>query len=387
MSQRANDFDPENRQRDRYAPGAVAGRIGDDAVPDPLIVDQGLRDASSGQAVDAASGKYPPVDIDLDLEGDGAAPSDTNLDVETVRAQIEQTRAEMSGTIDALTEKLNPQRLADQARDTVQDAVHERLDQAKDTVRQATIGKVEDAVSTATEKVQDVVSSAGEALGTVTQKVQGAVVPAANSSIDTAQAAGTNVASSGRSLLDTIKQHPLPAALAGIGLGWLYLSARKDTPSTGNSYRQSGVLRTPYATGGDMSYQGTDRDSGSGVSQALTAVPDKAGQLAGKARDSATQLGSQVQGKAQQAGGGLQQVLQENPLAVGAVVAGVGMLVGLAVPETDKENQLLGQAHDNVMDKAGHVVMDTAQKVQTVAQEAVTAGKQAARDQDLLPES
>lgn len=386
MSQRANDLGPESRQREQYTTGTVARRVGDDTVPDPLIVDQGLRDVSSEQVGDSTTGKYPPVNIDVDR--DAAVPPDTNPDVATARAQIAQTRTEMSGTIDALTERLNPQRLADQARDTVQEAVHERVDQAKDTVRQATIGKVEDAVSTATEKVQEVVSSAGDALGSVTQKVQGAVTPAAGSTMDTAQSAGSSVASSGRSLLDTIKQHPLPAALAGIGLGWLYLSARKDTTSTGGPYTQSdGVLRSPYATGGDMSYQGAGGDGGTGVTEALTAVPDKAGQLVGKARDSATQLGSQVQGKAQQASGGLQQVLQENPLAVGLVVAGFGMLAGLAVPETDKENQLLGQAHDNLMDKAGHAAADTAQKVQSVAREAVNAGTQAARDQDLLPDS
>src|SRR5437588_8647877 len=66
--------------------------------------------------------------------------ADTSPDIEQTRAEIENTRSEMSGTIDAIQEKLSPSNLAQQA---------------KDTVRDATIGKAQDMVSNAADSAQD----------------------------------------------------------------------------------------------------------------------------------------------------------------------------------------------------------------------------------------
>ena len=78
----------------------------------------------------------------------------------------------MSSTIDAIQEKLSPQRLTEQA---------------KDAVRDATVGRVQDMASNITETARD----------------------------------------TGSTLMDTIRENPLPAALVGIGVGWLFLSARR----------------------------------------------------------------------------------------------------------------------------------------------------------------
>jgi hypothetical protein len=41
-------------------------------------------------------------------------------------------------------------------------------------------------------------------------------------------------------------------------------------------------------------------------------------------------------------------MLQENPLAVGTLAVGVGAAVGLAIPETSKEHEVMGEARDNL---------------------------------------
>ncbi|MBF6589614.1 MAG: DUF3618 domain-containing protein [Ktedonobacterales bacterium] len=92
---------------------------------------------------------------------------------EDVIEEIEQTRAEMTGTIDAIQERLSPQRLKQQA----QDAIHD-----------ATIGRVEQVVS----NVQDSARGAGN------------------------------------TILGTIRANPLPAALVGAGLGWLFIKGRQN---------------------------------------------------------------------------------------------------------------------------------------------------------------
>jgi ElaB/YqjD/DUF883 family membrane-anchored ribosome-binding protein len=368
-------------------------------------------------------------DPDLALKTDAMDSEDADDAVIVVRAEIEQTRDQLSETIDAIQERLNPQVLMQQARETAQEAVQEKVEQARDAVRQATIGKVEDVMSTAAEKVQDVMNAAGEAVSNVTDRVQGAGnngnMPA-SSSVQPVQGTGSGTSSM---LLDTIRQNPLPAVLAATGLAWLYVNSRSqktttpratvrygtgtqgtaypytytaDRPLGGSPdvYARPGVSGTAalYAdqpasaytdmpqTGNTAPYGGNVQNGGpgtGGIGQALKTVPDTAGQVASKAQETMGQVGTvaqqtagQLGTQAQQAGGALGQLMQDNPLAVGVAVAGLGMLAGLLVPETEQENELLGQAHDALMDKAEQVAQDTAQKVQDAAQYAAQQGIQ-----------
>jgi hypothetical protein len=52
---------------------------------------------------------------------------------------------------------------------------------------------------------------------------------------------------------------------------------------------------------------------------------------------------------------GFERVMHENPLLVGAAAALVGAAVGLALPETERENELMGEARDHVIEQAQDV--------------------------------
>ena len=56
--------------------------------------------------------------------------------------------------------------------------------------------------------------------------------------------------------------------------------------------------------------------------------------------------------------------MRENPLAVGAAAIAVGAAIGLAIPETERENQLIGETRDHIIDRAQEMAT---QKVQQVA--------------------
>jgi ElaB/YqjD/DUF883 family membrane-anchored ribosome-binding protein len=236
---------------------------------------------------------------------------------EAIEAEIEQTRAEMSETIDAIQERLSPQQLKEQA---------------KDAVYEATVGRAQ----------------------------------------QTAKGAGS-------SMWQTIKQHPLPAAIAGMSLGYLFMKG-----ASGSSSKQQHA-RTYY----EPSYQ-TDSSSQSTTGQ----MKEQAGQMASQARDTAEQYGQQARDTAQQysqqaqqqaaeATDWFQQQLRQNPLSVGAVAVALGAAVGLAVPETQQENEMMGQARDSLMQKAQSKAADTMHKVQHVAQEATRSAKQEAKEQGL----
>ena len=76
-------------------------------------------------------------------------------------------------------------------------------------------------------------------------------------------------------------------------------------------------------------------------------------------------------------------MFHENPLAMGALGIGVGAAVGLAIPETDKEHEVMGEARDTLVDKAQEKVQDVQQRAQSVAEEAQSAAKDEAENQGL----
>ena len=121
-------------------------------------------------------------------------------DPQQIRADMAQTRAEMSETIDAIQAKLSPQHL---------------MQEAKDTVRDATVGKVKDMMTSATDKAAD-----------FAEDVQGGALEA----------------------VDYVKQNPIPAALIGAGIAWL-LDANVYRPHRAGILAATPVRRSKRAAG------------------------------------------------------------------------------------------------------------------------------------------
>jgi hypothetical protein len=118
------------------------------------------------------------------LSEEGWIDRDNDVDSETerIKADIEDTRAEMGQTLNELQERLSPEHL---------------MGQVKETVREATIGKVEKVMETVNEKISNVTEPAMEAMGR----------------------AGEKIKETGSSLTSTVRRNPIPFALMGLGLG------------------------------------------------------------------------------------------------------------------------------------------------------------------------
>ncbi|HLI50986.1 MAG TPA: hypothetical protein VKU87_04270, partial [Thermomicrobiaceae bacterium] len=226
---------------------------------------------------------------------------------------------------------------------------------------------------------------------------------------------GDTARDAGSSMSETIKQNPVPAALVAFGVGWLWM--RRKSPSGGSrrDYRSGGRDYAPryaydYRSGSYDPYGPygpaqrwdepgrTERPSTGGIGQTASQLQDRAGQVAGQVQEQAGQMvsqtqeqvgqwsdqaqqqvsqwGGQAQDQFQQLRSRFDRLLQENPLAVAAVTLGLGAAVGLMVPETEQENQWLGDTRDQVVDKAQASAQDKLQQVQQVAQKA----KESAQD-------
>ena len=361
---------------------------------------------------------------------------DTTTDVGSddpaeIRADIEQTRDHMSETINAITERLSPDNIKEQVveqvqelRDHVKEQVVEQVYEFRDNVREATIGRAEDMV----------------------------------------RQAGDTVSDARYTIMETIKQNPIPAALTGLGLGWLWMNRRSapSRPQSQYSQRNYGDYRrgaVQYDTGGGGYYAGSMpqyqgqrgyedyRSYGNTGGSVTGQVRDAAGNLVGQAQQTASSVAGQAQNtvsnlassaqqtagnlasSAQQTAGNLassaqdtvgnlastaqqtagqvvdtvqdragqivdtaqyqaqrledtvQRQLSQNPLAVGAVALALGAAVGLAIPQTEKEDQLMGEARDNLVEKAQEVASQTMEKVQQVAGEVTEGAKETVQQQ------
>lgn len=96
---------------------------------------------------------------DTTMNSDITDTTDTTQSPDEIRGQIEQTRADMSETIDALQEKLDPQRIKARAVDSVKEKAQRRVQQAKATV-QAGAAQAKDTASSLSAQAQQAIQQA-----------------------------------------------------------------------------------------------------------------------------------------------------------------------------------------------------------------------------------
>lgn len=346
---------------------------------------------------------------------------------------IERTRAHMSDTIEQIQERLTPERVEDTAKEVTEDvkeAVIEAVDHAIQEGRTTAEDFSEIARVAALETVEHAVEQMKAALPTVTdqarelaqQTIDHAILEAKSAIRELsgqarsaareatigkvehmAQTTSDSTKSFSTTLMTRIKQNPGPAALTGLGIGWLMMSGKG-----GGSYGQASSEndKTVKEMTAGVSSQGYDSSSSAKdkAGDAVDTAKGKAGDVADTAKDAAStvtdqtkqaastvseqakQVPDQVTSQVQQFSARFRQTLQEKPLTVGLVAAAVGSAAALAVPVTQKEHQILGESRDKLIDKAQVGAQDLVEKVQKVAGEAGEAAEKEAKYQGLAPE-
>jgi len=319
---------------------------------------------------------------------------DTGADAEQIRMQIEQTRGDMSETIDAIQERLSPRNL---------------VEQAKDTVREATVGKVKDMANSVSETAADVADSTRQAAGDVAERVRENPWPATvlglgaawlllrNGSFGRPQAryygvrgnqTGGNYGQWRRDAVNgdgadggfmaTVRENPVPAALAGVGLGWLAMKAggrqsgQREYDTAVRDWRRPGDSADQYRVQRGASGATT------GVAEGMEGAYDRAKETVSDAAGRAQEVASETFERTQQKVGALtsraryqtEDLLQSNPLVLGVVAVAVGAAVGLSLPETEPENRMMGEVRDTFVERAQDAAQSAVEKVKDVASDA-----------------
>jgi Protein of unknown function (DUF3618) len=225
-----------------------------------------------------------------------------------IRAEIEETRAEMGETIEAIQDRLHPGNIVSRAASTVRDATVEK-------VRHMTGRSWDD--------------------GTPRRAADWYY---------------------GDGILDRIREHPVPAALAAASLAWLAFAKRPQRDYVGPPYNMRPERESRYGVSDEGEWEG---DANRGIDSQRGVPGWESGPRSGAV--------SRIKGVGQETRLGMQRMARQNTLSAGLIAAGIGVAIGFVLPETNRENELLGEARDSMVDRGKSAAKDAAQKVQDTA--------------------
>lgn len=263
-----------------------------------------------------------------------------------IKSEIERTRVEMSETLGEIQERLRPDHLIQQAKDTVTDA--------------------------ASGKVRNIMHSAGETATIVA---------------DQTRYASRNVA-------DYVRMHPVQMAMLAGGVTWWLLrnrGASDDWAGASEGWQDGPGYDEGFSAGYSSSetrrpltervgeYTSGARET---VGEYASSARETVGEYASSAASGVRSAGRRVRSAASTAASSTRQTLRrtgtsvndwthEYPLAAGAIAVAVGAAIGLSAPGTEVEDRYLGEKRDRAMERARIAARDLREnvtdKVQNVA--------------------
>jgi hypothetical protein len=261
---------------------------------------------------------------------DPTLPQEADARAREIREEIAQTRDDMSETIEAIQDRLKPSTVVATATERVKSAT--------------------------TEKVKQMANTAGDAADRVMHN----------------------------SFADTVRENPWPVAMIGIGAAWLWMKSRADSGEYGTgryAYGDDYTERDEYGIENDwrrrtaparMTYRSSEYGEDLGYYDRSNEEP---GSSVGEYVDSVRATARRTSRRTQN---GFNRVLRENPLALGAAATIVGVAIGMTLPETDVENEWMGDARDNVVERAKEMAGNAAERVGTAAEQVKDVASRAA---------
>jgi len=345
---------------------------------------------------------------------DQASGEDDDTEVTRLQEGIEQTRAGMSATIATLETRLTSDEIRDKlstelthVEERVRVVVREQMGEAKALV-EAELVEAKNLLRTEMNEAEDKIKRGlGEARAAVKEDVKQAITGAKQAVRaatlgrveDLATNIGDKMNETRDTLVDTVRNNPIPAALTGIGLVWLLMNRSKSSKARGESQSNGdawdGVKQAVNGAGAAVSGAGHQISDAAG--KALGQASDAAGNalhgasetamglvqgasetashLAEQASDAAASVAKGAQQGVKRVEAGFQTQLQDNPIALGAAALAIGAVVGFSLPRTEREDQFMGETRDRLLHQAGDVAHEAAASVSQAAEKALQTVK------------
>lgn len=163
----------------------------------------------------------------------------------------------------------------------------------------------------------------------VAQNVGETTVQAAQSTLGAARGLASGAADAAGSVAGKVRENPWPTLLIGAGATWLAIDAVRGRSNAGSERAARPA------------------EGGRGAVKGAVSKVARAGRAAGEQ---------------------IEEFVRDRPLLAGAATLGIGVAVGMALPASVTENEVLGEARDTVVRRAKQAAQGTAQKVRDVTE-------------------
>lgn len=161
---------------------------------------------------------------------------------------------------------------------------------------------------------------------------------------------------------ETVRRNPVPVLLTAAGLVWLTTSvarSRSGRRQAGDGRDISPQGRSQYRTQSSGSYAShgdyQDANQDDWDNSAHGRVRNATHRVKNRVSDRLSSSMQAVQGHTQNASSHFTSLVQEQPVALGALALAAGALLGAALPMTQAENRWVGPVHDRTMARAKEV--------------------------------
>jgi ElaB/YqjD/DUF883 family membrane-anchored ribosome-binding protein len=182
----------------------------------------------------------------------------------------------------------------------------------------------------------------------------------------------------GANLGRSVKQNPVPALLTLVGIGWMMVSQNRQS-SDGyreydhepyddeDAYLDEDVYLADTSIGPrDGEMPGESEGDNEGVKEKLRAAREKVRDAKDSTRDSMRSARRRLSERSHRAKNraayrarrtrdGFERMLDEQPFVIGAVGVALGALIGAVLPESEREDRMLGEARDRALDRAKEI--------------------------------
>lgn len=181
------------------------------------------------------------------------------------------------------------------------------------------------------------------------------------------------------SLLDSAKRYPLPAMLVAAGSAMLLRAfGNDDTARDGTAAKRSPTLRDPAAfpPGRDAEGPFGVPPRGDASGRMLSAKAPTSSSVGGAMRSPSRYIpraGAETRSK-------LSNLLEEQPLILGAIGLAIGAAIGAALPMTETEDNLMGGTAHQLRQSAQDAARQEVEGLRTAAVDVVDSVKKAVTD-------
>jgi ElaB/YqjD/DUF883 family membrane-anchored ribosome-binding protein len=168
---------------------------------------------------------------------------------------------------------------------------------------------------------------------------------------------GEQARRTGSRVAKAIRENPFPLAAIGLGVTWLVAGQRS----------KGGVGRYGYR-GPERRISGYPERRPQAEAVAKQAG-ERIGELGDEAKERVQRLGTKAREQTRLVGTRLQRMIDENPLPMAAGAVVLGLAVGLVLPGTRREDELMGAARDQLVERGGKTAREVTATVKAAVAE------------------